>query len=71
MNELINQVTSIGTYDSLPTSLNSNFSVVNLVNGLTLVLEADKITWSNGALTYTITLANENIKITFEVTKKS
>ena len=35
MNELINQVTSIGTYDNLPTSLNYNFSVVNLVNGLT------------------------------------
>lgn len=35
MNELINQVTSVSTYDNLPTSLNSNFSVVNLVNGLT------------------------------------
>ena len=35
MNELINQVTSIGTYDDLLTSLIANFSVVNLVNGLT------------------------------------
>ena len=59
MNELINQVTSNGTYDNVPTSLTSNISVVNLVDGLTLKLEANKKTWLNGALTYTITLANE------------
>ena len=58
MNELTNQAISNGTYDSIPTSLTSNTSVVNLVDGLTLKLEADKKTWLNGSLTYTITLAN-------------
>lgn len=59
MNELINQVTSNGTYDNVPTSLTSNISVVNLVDGLTLKLEANKKTWLNETLTYTITLTNE------------
>lgn len=58
MNELTNQVVSNGTYDSIPTSLTSNTSVVSLIDGLTLKLESDKNKWVNGNLTYTVTLSN-------------
>lgn len=58
MNELSNQVISNGTYDSVPTSLTSNTSVVTIVDGLTLKLEVDKTKWVSGNLTYTVTLAN-------------
>ena len=58
MNEVNNMATSSGTYDSIPTSLTSNTSVVNLVDGLTLTMDADKKTWVSGYLTYTITLDN-------------
>ena len=33
MNELNNIATSVGTYNSVPTSLTSNTSVVNLIDG--------------------------------------
>lgn len=59
MNELSNIVTSTGNYNNIPTSLTSNTSVVNLIEGLTLSKEADKINWSDGLLTYTIKLNNE------------
>lgn len=59
MNELTNFATAEGTYNSIPTSLTSNTSVVNLIDGLTLSLSADKQNWINGVLTYTITLSNQ------------
>ncbi len=59
MNELSNQVTSTGTYNSVPTSLTSNTSVVNVIDGLTLVKSADKTNWIDGVLTYTIEINNE------------
>lgn len=59
MNELTNFATAEGTYNSIPTSLTSNTSVVNLIDGLTLSLSADKQNWINGTLTYTITLSNQ------------
>lgn len=59
MNELTNTAIAEGTYNSIPTSLSSNTSVVNIIEGLTLTLAADKQNWINGALTYTITLNNQ------------
>lgn len=59
MNELNNIATSVGTYNSVPTSLTSNTSVVILIDGLTLTKDADKKNWANGTLTYTITLDNQ------------
>lgn len=59
MSELNNTVTSVGTYNNVPTSLTSNTSVVNMVDGLTLTKEADKKNWIDGNLTYTITIDNQ------------
>lgn len=59
MNELENTVTSNGTYENVPISLTSNTSVVKILDGLTLTIEADKAYWKDGYLTYTITLKNE------------
>ena len=70
MNELSNTVNGTGTYDSVPISLTSNTSVVKLVDGLTLSLEANKTYWKDGNLKYTITLDNatdiayENVALT-------
>ena len=35
MNELTNQAITTGTYNSIPTSLTSNISTVNLIDGIT------------------------------------
>lgn len=59
MSELTNMVTSNGTYNSVPTELTSNVSVVNMIEGLTLSIEADQKNWVNGYLIYTITLSNQ------------
>lgn len=58
MSELFNTVTSLGNYNSIPTSLTSNTSVVNIIEGLIISKEADKKNWSDGNLTYTITIDN-------------
>ena len=62
MNELYNTVSSVGNYNNIPTSLTSNTSVVNMIEGLTLLKEADKQNWSDGYLTYKITLDNTTDK---------
>lgn len=62
MNELNNTVTATGNYDNIPTSLTSNTSIVNMIEGLTLTKDADKKNWSGGYLTYTITLDNQTEK---------
>lgn len=59
MNELNNTATSVGNYNNVPTSLTSNTSVVNMIEGLTLTKEADKDNWVDGFLTYIITLDNQ------------
>lgn len=59
MSELNNVVTAAGTYNSIPTSLTSNASVVNIIEGLTITKSADKTNWTNGNLTYTIILENK------------
>ena len=58
MNELTNQAITTGTYNSIPASLTSNISTVNLIDGIILTKEADKVNWVNDALTYTITFKN-------------
>ena len=62
MNELNNTATSIGNYNNIPTSLTSNTSVVNMIEGLSLVKDADKQNWGSGNLTYTITITNQTDK---------
>lgn len=62
MNELNNTATSIGNYNNIPTSLTSNTSVVNMIDGLSLVKDADKQNWGSGNLTYTITITNQTDK---------
>lgn len=59
MNELSNSVTAVGTYNNIPTSLTSNTSIVNLIDGLTITKAADKQNWIDGFLTYTITIDNK------------
>ena len=59
MTELNNTATATGTYNSVPTSLTSNATVVNMIDGLTLVKSADKKNWVDGNLTYTITINNQ------------
>ncbi len=58
MNELSNTVTGNGSYEGTPISVTSNTSVVKIVEGLTLELQADKPYWKDGNLKYTITLKN-------------
>lgn len=65
MNELTNFAIAEGTYNSVPTSLTSNTTVVNVIDGLTLSLSADKQNLINGVLTYTIALNNQT-NISFE-----
>lgn len=59
MSELSNTATSVGLYNNISTSLTSNTSVVNIVEGLTLKKTADKTNWGSGNLTYTITIDNQ------------
>lgn len=50
MNELNNTVTATGNYNNIPTSLTSNTSIVNMIEGLTLTKDADKKNWSGVAI---------------------
>ena len=58
MNKLNNTSTSIEKYNDLSTIITSNTSVVNMVNGLELLKEADK-KMVDGILTYTIIINNQ------------
>lgn len=62
MNELNNIALARGNYNNVPTSITSNTSIVNLVEGLTITKEADKTNWIDGNLTYTITIDNQSDK---------
>lgn len=62
MNELNNTAISVGNYNNISTALTSNTSVVNIIEGLTLIKEADKTNWSGGNLKYTITVNNQTDK---------
>ena len=56
--QLNNLATAVGTYNGVATSLTSAVSVVTLISGLTITKTADKQTWADGLLTYTITINN-------------
>lgn len=62
MNELNNTATSVGNYNNISTALTSNTSVVNIIEGLTLIKEADKTNWSGGNLKHIITVNNQTDK---------
>ena len=63
MNELNNIALAKGNYNNIPTLLTSNKFTVNLTNGLTIITkEANKINWTSGNLTYTITIINKTNK---------
>lgn len=62
MNELNNTAISVGNYNNISTALTSNTSVVNIIEGLTLIKKADKTNWSGGNLKYTITVNNQTDK---------
>lgn len=59
MSELNNTVVVQGNYNNIPTQITSNTSVVNIIEGLTLSITADKQNWVSDNLTYTITLENK------------
>lgn len=56
--QLSNLATAVGTYNSIPTSITSEALVVNMISGLTITKTADKQSWADGLLTYTITINN-------------
>lgn len=62
MNELSNTASALGNYNDIPTSITSNTSVVNIVEGLTLSKFADKTNWADGELEYTLTITNKTDK---------
>lgn len=58
INELNNTANVSGTINGETTTLTSNTLEVNLINGLTAVKSADKTSWADGELTYTLTVNN-------------
>lgn len=58
-NQLTNTVSAVGTYNNLPTSITSEAVVVSMISGLTITKTADKQSWADGNLTYTITIKND------------
>lgn len=61
--ELRNSVTSVGNYNSIPTSITSTASVVTMIDGLSITKTADKQVWADGVLTYTIIIDNQTEKV--------
>ena len=57
--ELNNTVSVLGNYNSIPTSINSDVTLVTMVSGLTVTKTADKAIWADGILTYTIIVDNK------------
>lgn len=58
-NTLTNTATAVGTYNSISTALTSEAVVVQMISGLTLTKTADKSSWADGVLTYTVTINNQ------------
>lgn len=58
-NQLSNTASAVGAYNGLPTSITSEAVAVTLVSGLTITKTADKLSWADGNLTYTITINNQ------------
>lgn len=57
--ELENIASVVGTYNSLPTSMASQAIVVAMIDGLSITKSADKQSWVDGPLTYTIKIDNQ------------
>lgn len=57
--ELSNVVTALGNYNGVSTSISSEANLVTMIGGLTIVKNADKTVWTDGTLTYTITINNQ------------
>lgn len=57
--EFNNTVSVLGNYNSIPTSINSDVTLVTMVSGLTVTKTADKPIWADGILTYTIIVDNK------------
>lgn len=60
MNKLSNTVIINGSYHNIPTLLTSNTLTISIQDALTITKSADKNTWHEGNLTYTITIDNKN-----------
>ncbi len=56
--EILNMASAVGTYNGLPTEITSEAVAVQMIDGLTITKTADKQSWGNGLLTYTITIQN-------------
>ncbi len=56
--ELLNTASAVGTYNGLPTEITSEAVAVQIIDGLTITKTADKESWGNGLLTYTISIQN-------------
>lgn len=65
---LSNSVDVTGTYDTEQLFLKSNTVVTKIVNGITVVMTADKEKWATGELTYNVTITN-NADSPFETPK--
>lgn len=59
---LNNEVSVLGNYGDVPTTLQSQVLAVTLIDGLTVNKVADKMVWADGELTYTITVDNQTDK---------
>lgn len=57
--ELENIASVVGTYNNLPTSMTSQALVVAMIDGLSITKSADKQSWVDGLLTYTIKIDNQ------------
>lgn len=55
---LSNSASVTGTYGMSPLTLESNFVITQIVDGLSIKKEVDKQKWVTGELTYTITVEN-------------
>lgn len=53
-------VSVLGNYNSIPTSINSDVTLVTMITGLTVTKTADKPIWTDGILTYTIIVDNKS-----------
>ena len=64
INELNNTANVSGTINGQTTTLTSNTLEVNVINGLTAVKSADKTSWADGELTYTLPVITDTLDTT-------
>ena len=61
-NVLENRASALGTYDHVPAEILSNIVTTDMVSGLVITKQADKTVWTDGHLTYTVTIKNNAIE---------